>query len=145
MRVLHYGISLLLLLCLSFSSNAANITVEFTATVNFVDDYGNSLGNNIKAGDQISGTYTLDSAMLDNDPNPDYSYYNSPPPLAPGLGFNLNLPVLAYTPTNDSTDLNVHIYNGSGFDHYTIMKRWEINTALSKVSDWERERYLSRA
>jgi glutamine synthetase len=30
-------------------------------------------------------------------------------------------------------------------DHYTIMKRWEINTALSKVSDWERERYLIRA
>ena len=30
-------------------------------------------------------------------------------------------------------------------DHYTIMKRWEINRALSKVSDWERERYLSRA
>ena len=30
-------------------------------------------------------------------------------------------------------------------DHYTIMKRWEINFARSKVSDWERERYLVRA
>jgi glutamine synthetase len=30
-------------------------------------------------------------------------------------------------------------------DHYTILKRWEISTALSKVSDWERERYLLRA
>jgi glutamine synthetase len=35
---------------------------------------------------------------------------------------------------------------GSAFiDHYSTMKRWEINTALSKVSDWERERYLTRA
>jgi glutamine synthetase len=35
---------------------------------------------------------------------------------------------------------------GNAFiDHYVTMKRWEINTALSRVSDWERERYLIRA
>ena len=121
MRIFHYFITLLIFFTFSLSSNAQTLTVEFTATVNLVDDYGNALGNAIKPGDQITGTYTLDTTMIDQSTNPEFAHYTSPPPLAPGLGFNLNLPNLTYTQTNHTADLNVHIYDGPTFEHYTVI------------------------
>ena len=121
MRIFQYFITLLFLFTFSLSSNAQTMTVEFTATVDLVDDYGNALGNAIKPGDQITGTYTIDTAMVDQDTSPEFAYYTSPPPLAPGLGFNLNLPNLSYTQTNNTADLNIHIYDGATFEHYTVI------------------------
>jgi len=121
MRIIHYFITLLFLFTFSLSSNAQTMTVEFTATVGLVDDYGNALGNAIKSGDQITGTYTIDTAMIDQDTSPEFAFYTSPSPLAPGLGFNLNLPNLSYVQTNNTTDLNVYIYDGPTFEHYTVV------------------------
>jgi glutamine synthetase len=45
----------------------------------------------------------------------------------------------------DGSSIARDFFGDAFIDHYTTMKRWEINTALSKVSDWERERYLIRA
>ena len=38
-----------------------------------------------------------------------------------------------------------NFFGDAFIDHYTRMKRCEINTALFRVSGWERERYLERA
>ena len=121
MRIFHYFITLLFLFTFSLSSNAQTMTVEFTATVGLVDDSGNALGNAIKSGDQITGTYTIDTAMIDQDTSPEFAIYSSPSPLAPGLGFNLNLPNLSYLQTNNTTDLNIYIYDGPTFEHYTVI------------------------
>ena len=120
MRTLLYLITLLFLLTFSFASHAALTTVEFTATVEYLDDPDNALASNIKVGDQISGTYTLDLAKVDGEPSPEIASYVTQPPLAPFLGFKLDIPNLTYTPNNDVADLNLFIQNGTN-DHYSVM------------------------
>ena len=120
MRISQYFFTLFVFFTLSLSSHAGLKTIEFTATVSYVDDLYNALGNNVHVGDQITGTYTLDTAMIDGDPSPEVASSYTHPPIAPGLGFNFNLPNLDYTPDNNAADLNVFVYDGPGVDHYLM-------------------------
>jgi glutamine synthetase len=45
----------------------------------------------------------------------------------------------------ERSDIARSFFGDAFIDHYTCMKRCEINTALFRISDWERERYLERA
>ena len=121
MKAFQYVMIFFCFSVISLSSHAEQTTVEFTATVNSVNDNANVLGSNIKQGDIITGSYTIDLAVPDSDPNPENGDYRIYPPLATGLGFTLNLPNFTYTP-NNTTDLSVNVINDAYNDYYTVQQ-----------------------
>ena len=102
---------------------ADTVTFEITATVYNVSDPGNALQNSVNPGDLITGTYTIDTASPDNDPNPEYGHYvfNSTSNNSSQLGFDLilNNHSLKSDPTVPGHMYEAHIMNSFN-DHYGI-------------------------
>ena len=108
-------LSTLLLISLSTSVQARPVTIEFTATVDFVDDYGNALNGEVAAGQTITGSYSFDTNLADTDPYPESAFYTYPAPIPPDVGFKLNIGTLTFTQSpNTSSEFNLHIYNAAG-------------------------------
>jgi len=106
---------------MSFATQAERITVEFTATIDSFNDPRDVLSRNMKIGDIITGTYTIDLGVPDGYPDiEEYGDYTIHPPIPTGLGFTLDLPNLTYTPSYDVADLRVMVNNGTSYDYYTV-------------------------
>lgn len=77
----------LLLATLSSYSIAEVVSIDITAVVAHVDDYGNYLGGKIKPGDEITGTYIYDTAIPDTNPLANVGDYEH---TTPGFGVCLD-------------------------------------------------------
>lgn len=72
-------LSFIVLTCIYLSGSwiyAAPITYEIQAQVDYIYDPGNKLVQRIKPGDNLTGTYTFDSAISDTASSPLYGFYN---------------------------------------------------------------------
>lgn len=105
---------------LSFSAQAERVTVHFTATIDYMHETRDVLSRNMNIGDAITGSYTVDLGMPDDNVTPDYGEFTLPSPLPPGLGFTLDLPNLTYTPNSEFADLRVYTFNGPYSDYFTV-------------------------
>lgn len=109
------SISSVLLLIAFNSAYARPVTIEFTATVDWVDDYGNALNGEVIAGQTITGSYSFDTSLPDSDSYPDSAIYTYPAPIPSGIGFNLNVGNLTFAQSSStSSDFNIHVYNTEG-------------------------------
>ena len=103
---------------------AEPVTFEISATVYNISDPGNAFQNSVNAGDKITGTYTIDIATPDNDPDPQYGHYifDSTSPTSPQLGFDflLNNHSLKSDPSIPGQMYEAHTMNSSS-DHFGIM------------------------
>lgn len=61
------------------TASAETVTVEVSGTVDYVDDYNNTLGGAIWHGQSVSGTYTYDTSVPDQDGSPEYGHYLQDP------------------------------------------------------------------
>lgn len=103
---------------------AEPVTFEITATVFQVSDPGNGLQSSVQPGDVITGTYTVDTAAIDNEPNSEYGYYsfNSSAPSSPQLGFDLLVNGMSFKsdPTVPGHMFEAHVLN-SYSDHFSLV------------------------
>lgn len=60
-------------------ASAELVTVEVTGTVDFVNDPTGALAGEVQTGGTVTGRYTYDTAVPDNDPNPEYGRYEQDP------------------------------------------------------------------
>ncbi len=101
-------------------AEAALITIEITAEVDYVEDNGNYLDGQINPGDIITGTYTYDSDTPDSSPlNPvQGNYWHYAPP--GGVSFNVG----GFNFATDSSNVVFRVFirndNQSGDDIYGI-------------------------
>ncbi|HEY5602669.1 MAG TPA: hypothetical protein VIM41_06135 [Gammaproteobacteria bacterium] len=102
---------------------ADTVTFEITATVYNVYDPGNGLQGSVFPGDKITGTYTIDTATFDNDPNPEFGYYvfNSTTTHSPQLGFDLTLNDHSFKsdPATSGHMYQAYVMNSSS-DHFGL-------------------------
>ena len=70
--------------------HAELVTFEVSATVYDVYDPNNVLQGKIPVNGTISGTYTFDVSVADNDPSPDYGMYIQTYNGAPGFDLLVN-------------------------------------------------------
>ena len=111
----------ILLLAPLANVNAEPVTFEISATVYNMYDPGNALQNTVVSGDTITGTYTIDIATPDNDPDPQYGHYIFDPNSTQlGFDFLLNSISLKSDPMTSSHMYEAHTMNSSG-DHFGII------------------------
>ena len=114
--------------------HAEPVTFEISATVYNISDPGNAFQNSVNLGDKITGTYTIDVATPDSDPDPQYGHYifnNSSTTPQFGFDFLLNNNSLKSDPTVTTHMFEALIAN-SVSDHFGIIS-WE-NMPLSNGS-----------
>ena len=68
-----YFITPLFLLITSSPVFAELVTIEYQATVDWVDDSGNALNGTIVPGQIVTGSYTFDTNLSDNNPDPGFA------------------------------------------------------------------------
>jgi len=131
---------LLFVLCFcAAQSQAELITINLSATVNYVEDIGNKLEGKINVGSTITGYYTYDSTTLDSSPSDptqgNYWYYSSP------AGIFLTVGGFNFGTNPDNVNFLVSIgNNASGQDNYLV--RSYNNSPLSNGAlvgniDWQ--------
>ena len=95
------------------AATAAVISMEITATVEFVDDYTNLLGGSVAPGDIVRGIYTYDSDIIDSNITDsivgDYWHTSSP------YGISLNVNGLTFRTNPDNVSFLVELVN----DYYS--------------------------
>ena len=107
---------------LALMSNAANaeiVTINVSATVNYVDDIANVLGNQVAVGDVITGSYSYDTTTIDSDPSPEFGKYD----FAPGAGsmsFTVNGLTLASNPAAPIGAYSAEVVNYAGGDGFHV-------------------------
>ena len=120
-------------------SRAELITINLSATVNYVEDIGNKLGGKINVGSTITGSYTYESTTPDSSPSDptqgNYWYYSSP------AGIFLTVGGFNFGTNPDYVNFLVSIgNNASGQDNYLV--RSYNNSPLSNGAlvgniDWQ--------
>lgn len=102
---------------------AQPVTFEISATVYNISDPGNAFQNSVAPGDKITGTYTIDTATPDSDPDPQFGHFvfDTLPTASPQLGFDfiLNNYSLKSDPTIAGHMYEAHTMNSSS-DHFGI-------------------------
>ena len=104
------------ILCIfSNVSSAAQITINISAEIEFVDDFGNILGGALNNGDMLSGSYTYESTTSDSNVLStvgDYWHNSSP--------YGISLTGGGFTFETDPSDVQflVEIVN----DHGTVAR-----------------------
>jgi hypothetical protein len=120
-RIIPSTVASLLLLVPVAEVCAEPVTFEISATVYNMYDPGNALQNSVVSGDVITGTYTIDIATPDNDPDPQYGHYIFDPNSTQlGFDFLLNSISLKSDPATSSHMYEAHTMNSSG-DHFGII------------------------
>lgn len=71
--------SLLMAAFIMTPAAADTITVEVSGTVDYVNDHNNILGGTFQVGQPVSGTYTYDTNVVDQDPSSEYGRYEQNP------------------------------------------------------------------
>ena len=101
---------------------ARPVTIEFTATIDYVDDYDNVFNGSLISGQTITGKYSFDTNLVDNDTFPESAYYTYQPPVPTGVGFELNVGGSTFTQSqNTYSFLNMHVYNATnGGDSFSV-------------------------
>jgi hypothetical protein len=125
-RLIPSTVASLLLLVPLTEVSAEPVTFEISATVNNIYDPGNALQNTVVSGDRITGTYTIDIATPDSDPDPQYGHYIFDSTSAQ-LGFDLllNSISLKSDPMASGHMYEAHTMNSSS-DHFGIMSHGNI-------------------
>lgn len=100
--------------------HAELITVNISATVDYVDDIGNGLNGQMKAGDTISGTYTYESTTPDTDASITYGMYPHPSGIG-GIDLTVNGLSLKTNPNRLNGDFDMNIVNETNYDFYHVM------------------------
>lgn len=59
-------------------ASAELVTVQVSATVNYVNDPGMVLGSEVQPGATVTGTYTFETGTADADPYPEFGHYRHP-------------------------------------------------------------------
>jgi hypothetical protein len=119
-KITQLSVVLSLLLIPMVEVFAEPVTFEISATVYNIYDPGNAFQNTVALGDKITGTYTIDIAVPDMEPDPQYGHYVFDP-ISPQLGFDLfvNNNSLKSDPYTTS-----HIYEAdtinSSEDHFSL-------------------------
>lgn len=70
-------------------AQAELVTYQFTAVVDFVDDWGGVLVGSVNPGDTITGTYTIETSTPDSSSSEYYKMYY--PMEGPGTGFDFQM------------------------------------------------------
>lgn len=120
-KTIQVVVALLLLLVPIAEVIAETMTFEISATVYNLYDPGNAFQNSVGVGDKISGTYTIDIATPDSDPDPQYGHYVfNPTSYQLGFDFLINANSLKSDPAASSHMYEAHTMNSSG-DHFGII------------------------
>jgi hypothetical protein len=100
--------------------SAEPVTFEISATIYNVYDPGNAFQNTVISGDTITGTYTIDIASPDSEPDPQYGHYIFDP-TSTQVGFDLllNNTSLKSDPMASGHMYEAHTMNSSS-DHLGI-------------------------
>lgn len=120
-RIIPSTVASLLLLVPLAEVVAEPVTFEISATVYNIYDPGNAFQNTVGSGDKITGTYTIDIAAPDSEPDPQYGHYifdSTSTQL--GFDFLLNSISLKSDPMASSHMYEAHTMNSSG-DHLGII------------------------
>lgn len=135
-KTIRYAVALFLLLLPVAEVLAEPVTFEISATVYNIYDPGNAFQNTVVLGDKITGTYTIDIATPDSDPDPQYGHYifdSTSTQL--GFDFLLNTNSLKSDSTTSSHMYEAHTMN-SGSDHFGIISHGNLPlTSGSSVDD----------
>jgi hypothetical protein len=100
---------------------AEPVTFEISATVDNIYDPGNAFQNTVVTGDKITGTYTIDIEVPDNDPDLQYGHYIFDPTSTQlGFDFLLNNISLKSDPATSSHMYEAYTMNSSS-DHFGII------------------------
>lgn len=116
-KSLALGVSLLM--AGAGAAQAELVTFQVTATIDSVDDQGYLLGGSIQAGDQITGTYIIDTATPDEDPSVEYARYRHN--AAPGIGFDLSAGGHRFATAPTSNEFAVEIADASWGDRHGVV------------------------
>jgi hypothetical protein len=101
------------------SASCAQIRIEITATVSFIDDPDNLLNNAVAPGDTITGIYSYDSSAVDSNPLEqvgDYRYTTAP------NGIRLNVNGLSFVTNPADVDFLIELVdNYENSDNYVVI------------------------
>jgi hypothetical protein len=89
---------------------AGVVTYKITAQVDYVNDSNNVLGGAIQSGTILSGTYTVDTRVVDAEPWPEKGIYYQP--LVSGLGFDLQAGGHVFRSASEQAPVHVEVGNG---------------------------------
>ncbi|MGA1840274.1 MAG: hypothetical protein ACMUIU_06570 [bacterium] len=110
-KVIIYLAVFIILLTAPIFLFAESITINITAEVAYVDDWGNTLGGVVEVGDIITGEYTYESTTPDTNPLPtvgDYWHTTSP------YGISLEVNGLVFETDHSDVEFIVEICNNHG-------------------------------
>ena len=115
-----YKLITLFLLATSFPIYAQLVTIDFTATVDLVDDMENVLNGEVTVGQTITGSYTYDTSLTDNDSTPEHGHFQYPDIVPSNVGINAQIGNLTFDRSyaTNSTNYILHVANTTYFDSF---------------------------
>lgn len=110
-------------LAISFPAYSQLVTIDFTATVDTVDDMYNSLNGSVTVGETVTGSFTFDTDLTDNDATSEHGQYQYPDIVPENVGINAQIGDLRFDRTyaTNSTNYFLHVANTSYFDSFDAM------------------------
>jgi hypothetical protein len=117
---------------LPVTSNAAPVTIAFTAQVNWMEDRAGILAGRIGVGDAVTGWYTYDSDQPDDDPRPSVAeyWYDSAP-------YGISLSINGYNFRTDWSDVEFIVSVGDmpRNDSYAVISHRNVFDISAATSD----------
>lgn len=129
-KLLAWTLGTILGLGLWMDTYANQVTVTVTAQVDYVYDYQGVVGSEVTEGQLIQGTYTFDTAALDQDPSPETGFYSSN---TTGSGFDLSTGRFRFVTDPSHPNIGISILDETnGIDSYHVYSN-QITTANGAI------------
>lgn len=93
------------------TTNPNLVTLQVEAIIKDVWDPAGALDGQLALGGKLSGTYSYDKSLIDNEPLPDWGRYEHAPN-GSGYGFDINGGGLNFKTDSSTVPLMVDLYNG---------------------------------